>query len=103
MKFSELIVLLPCHSLEDFPVYQEGEQAEGLLSAWSALWHPALLVAAERLPTWFRADSPPEELAGRLVVVPQASEALLLAGKGSTHEGYCVQESIKAKQSRKVV
>ncbi|HXT59200.1 MAG TPA: hypothetical protein VN699_11220 [Pirellulales bacterium] len=80
MKFSELIILLPCHSLEDFPVYQEGEQAEGLLSAWSALWHPALLVAAERLPTWFRADSPPEELAGRLVVVPQASEALLLAG-----------------------
>jgi alpha-mannosidase len=80
MKYSELIILLPCHSLEDFPVYQEGEQAEGLLSAWSALWHPALLVAAERLPTWFRADSPPEELAGRLVVVPQASEALLLAG-----------------------
>ncbi len=30
-------------------------------------------------------------------------EALLLAGKGSPHEGYCVQESMKAKLSRKVV
>ena len=83
MKFSELVILLPCHSLEDFPVYQEGEQAEGLLAAWSALWHPALLVAAESLPTWFRADSPPDELEGRLVIVPQASDALLLAGWAS--------------------
>ncbi len=80
MKFSELIILLPCHSLEDFPVYQEGEQAEGLLSAWSALWHPALLASADQLPNWFRADSPPEELSDRLLIVPQASEALLLAG-----------------------
>ena len=83
MKFSELIILLPCHSLEDFPTYQEGEQAEGLLAAWSALWHPALLVSAEKLPTWFRADTPPEELAGRLVIVPQASEAMLSAGWAS--------------------
>lgn len=86
MKFSELIILLPCHSLEDFPVYQEGEQAEGLLAAWSALWHPALLVSAEKLPTWFRADTPPEELDGRLVVVPQASDSLLLAGWTSRAE-----------------
>jgi hypothetical protein len=50
MKFSELILLLPCHSLEDFPVYQEGEQAEGLLAAWSALWHPALLASCGQLP-----------------------------------------------------
>ncbi|HVW38564.1 MAG TPA: hypothetical protein VHB99_14715, partial [Pirellulales bacterium] len=86
MKLSELIILLPCHSLEDFPVYQEGEQAEGLLAAWSALWHPALLVSAEKLPTWFRADTPPEELEGRLIVVPQASDSLLLAGWTSRAE-----------------
>jgi alpha-mannosidase len=80
MKFDELIVLLPCHSLEDFPVHHEAAEAEGLLATWSALWHPALIASANRLPTWYRADSPPDDLAGRLIVVPEASESLLLAG-----------------------
>lgn len=80
MKFAEIAILLPCHSLEDFPLYQEGREAEGLLSAWTALWHPALLAAAERLPTWHRADSPPEEVAGRLFIVPPMCEPQLLAG-----------------------
>lgn len=92
MKFDELIVLLPCHSLEDFPTYQEGEEAEGLLAAWTSLWHPALLASAGSLPTWYRADGPPAELAGRLVVVPSASERLLLAGWNSraAEAGACV-------------
>lgn len=80
MRYTELAILLPCHSLEDFPVYQEGQEAEGLLSAWSALWHPALLAAAGRLPTWYRADNPPDDVAGRLYIVPPPSEPLLLAG-----------------------
>ncbi|HVX11093.1 MAG TPA: hypothetical protein VHC22_07935 [Pirellulales bacterium] len=80
MAYAELAILLPCHSLEDFPVYQEGPEAEGLLAAWSALWHPALLAAAGRLPTWYRADSPPEDVADRLFIVPAASDALLVAG-----------------------
>ena len=33
MKLEELTVLLPCHSLEDFPMYYEGEAAEGVLDA----------------------------------------------------------------------
>ncbi|MBS0207829.1 MAG: hypothetical protein JSS27_02645 [Planctomycetes bacterium] len=92
MKFSELIVLLPCHSLEDFPVHHQGTEAEGLLSAWSALWHPALIAAAAQMPTWFRADAPPEELENRLLIIPQASESLLLAGWASRakNEGACV-------------
>ncbi len=80
MKFQELTILLPCHSLEDFPLHHEGEEAEGLLAAWTAMWHPALLAAAAKMPGWSRADSPPEQLAGRLLIVPQVSESLLLAG-----------------------
>ncbi|OYV89042.1 MAG: hypothetical protein B7Z73_07315, partial [Planctomycetia bacterium 21-64-5] len=80
MSYLELAILLPCHSLEDFPVYQEGPEAEGLLAAWSALWHPVLLADAGRLPTWYRADSPPDEVADRLFVVPAPSEPLLIAG-----------------------
>ncbi len=80
MNFSELIVLLPCHSLEDFPLYHEGDEAEGLLAAWSALWHPALVASARKIPTWQRADTPPAEVAGRLIVVPAVSYDRLPAG-----------------------
>jgi len=80
MKFEELIVLLPCHSLEDFPVHLVGPEAESILAAWSALWHPQLLASAGRAPSWFRADGPPDNLAGRLVLIPTASEELLETG-----------------------
>jgi len=70
MKFTELTVLLPCHSLEDFPVYHEGTPADELLAAWCALWHPALIASAERAPTWHRIDVAPENLTGRLLTVP---------------------------------
>jgi alpha-mannosidase len=80
MTFHELTILLPCHSLEDFPLHHEGEDAAGLLAAWTALWHPALVAAAGKMPGWARADDPPSDLAGRLLVVPQVSETILLAG-----------------------
>lgn len=99
MKFQELIILLPCHSLEDFPLYHEKEEAEGLLAAWSSLWHPAFLASAGELPTWYRADSPPEELADRFMTVPEASESLLLAGWAARakNEGACV---VRKKKTR---
>src|SRR4029078_12244344 len=71
---------LPCHSLEDFPVHHEEDEADGLLAAWSALWHPALIAACDGVPIWFRADAPPDNLKNRLVVVPQVSDSLLLPG-----------------------
>lgn len=80
MSPEEVCLLLPCHSLEDFPVHHEAAEAEGLVAAWSALWHPLLIDAVGRLPAWYRADAPPDNLAGRLVVVPAVSESLLLAG-----------------------
>ncbi len=43
MTYRETCILLPCHSLEDFPMHHEGADADGLLAAWTALWHPALL------------------------------------------------------------
>ena len=55
MTYRELIVLLPCHSLEDFPTYHEGDDAHSLLASWSALWHPSLIAAAGQAPAWVRA------------------------------------------------
>jgi len=80
MKYEELLILLPCHSLEDFPLYHEGDEATGLLAHWSAMWHPALLAAAGKTPTWSRVDDPPEDLANRLLMVPAVSTSELPTG-----------------------
>lgn len=80
MKFEELIILLPCHSLEDFPTHHEGDDAQGLLANWSALWHPAFLASSEAIPAWYRADDPPEEVANRLIVVPGVAQSEIPTG-----------------------
>jgi alpha-mannosidase len=92
MRFTELTVLLPCHSLEDFPVYHEGAAADELLGAWCAPWHPALLASAGAVPNWQRIDVPPETLAGRLVVAPPFCLDRLPAGfvARAKSEGACV-------------
>lgn len=78
--FRELLVLLPCHSFEDFPTHHKGEEADGLLAAWSAMWHPALLAASEAPPNWRRVDDPPQELQRRLLMVPSICISRLPTG-----------------------
>ena len=80
MKYQELLVLLPCHSLEDFPTYQEGDDAQSLLAAWSALWHPELIAAAGQAPTWRRIEDPPPDVKNRLIVVPSMCVSRLPTG-----------------------
>ncbi len=79
MNYQQLIVLLPCHSLEDFPLHHTGDDAQGLLAAWTALWHPALIAACGKMPGWQRADVPPENVADKLIVVPGVAVAQLPA------------------------
>ena len=103
MKYQELIILLPCHSLEDFPTYHEGDDANSLLASWSALWHPALLASARAVPTWARADCPPDDLAGKLLVAPQVSQEMLLAGfagRAKSEGGVLIR---KCKDRREIV
>ena len=79
MNFQHLTVLLPCYSLEELATEQPGDQAEQLLSAWSAPWHPALVAAVGKMPHWSAAASPPQEPAGHLCVLPPCCEHLLPA------------------------
>ena len=51
-KISNLITLLPCQSLEDFPVDGSKQHAKTMLAAWTGLWHPALIADCEKAPTW---------------------------------------------------
>ncbi len=80
MKFQELLILLPCHSLEDFPTFHEGEDAQSLLSSWSALWHPELMASAGQTPSWRRIEDPPSDLKDKLIVVPSVCVQKLPTG-----------------------
>lgn len=80
MVYNQTCILLPCDTLEDFPLHYEGEEADGLLAAWTALWHPALLALTGSALTWQRADAPPNDVDGLLAVVPGVSEREVPAG-----------------------
>ena len=77
MNFQSLTALLPCYSLEDLATERPGDEAAQILSAWSALWHPALIAASGQMPHWASANSPPQTPAGHLCVVPPCCENLL--------------------------
>jgi len=47
-----LTVFLPCHSLADLQRTHAPGEAESLLAAWTAVWHPAILQACGVIPDW---------------------------------------------------
>jgi alpha-mannosidase len=73
MTVQDIIILIPSHSLEDFPTDQGEQPAAGLLNAFAVAWHPQLVAQAGQLPRWHRADEPPEPQPGQLVFAPEVS------------------------------
>lgn len=71
---TDVVILIPCHSLEDFPTDLGDKPSEGLLNAFAVAWHPWVLAQTRSLPGWHRADSPPEPVANRLIIVPTACD-----------------------------
>lgn len=51
-------VFLPCHTLDDFPTWLQEDEADDLLAAWTAAWHPALVAAVGAVPAWASIDLP---------------------------------------------
>jgi len=80
MPFDRLLTLLPCQNLEDLDLQRREQDAEPLLAAWSALWHPTLLADAQKVPSWQSAESPPSDPEKSLIVVPNCCEELLPSG-----------------------
>ncbi len=74
MTLNDVVILIPSHSLEDFPTDLGEKPAEGLLNAFAVAWHPWVLAQTRSLPGWHRADSPPEPTANRLIIVPTTCE-----------------------------
>lgn len=54
-------VFLPCHTLDDFPTWLDADEADDLLAAWVAAWHPCLLAAAAAPPEWASVDLPVDD------------------------------------------
>ncbi|MDP7274353.1 MAG: hypothetical protein QF363_02655 [Planctomycetaceae bacterium] len=80
MSLTDLVILIPSHSLEDFPTELEEGEAAGLLNAFAVAWHPRLLEATGVIPNWQRADEPSDPMAGQLYFVPTASNDWLSHG-----------------------
>ncbi len=80
MTYDDLVVLIPSYSLDDFPTELGEKEAAGLLNAFAVVWHPALLAVSGVIPSWHRADEPPDDLENRLVIVPSCSDEWLPTG-----------------------
>jgi len=80
MKLQQLIVLLPCQSLESLSLERSGDEADQILASWTAMFHPGLLASTGDLPGWHRAEDPPQEVTDSLIVIPHCCEELLPEG-----------------------
>lgn len=80
MSLQEIVILIPSHSLEDFPTEQTDKPAASLLNSFVVSWHPALLAAAEVLPRWRRADEPTVVNSTQLIFVPTVCDDWLPHG-----------------------
>ena len=79
MSYSEVVVLVPSHSLEDFPTDLTEKHAASLLNCFAVAFHPQLIAQAG-VPNWRRADDSFEEASGKLVLVPTCSDDRLPFG-----------------------
>ena len=73
MPPTDVVILIPSHSLEDFPTELGEEEAASLLNAFAVSWHPRLLATTGVIPNWQRADEPTDPTPGQLFLVPTAS------------------------------
>ena len=80
MSLQDIVILVPSHSLEDFPTEQPDKPAASLLNTFAVAWHPELLACTGTLPRWRRADEPSAVHAGQLIFVPTVCDDWLPHG-----------------------
>ncbi len=80
MSIEEVLVLVPSHSIEDFPTDLAEKPALSLLNSFAVAFHPRLLAASGKLPGWRRAEDAPEDCAGRIFFIPLPSDAVVPGG-----------------------
>ena len=80
MSLQDIVILVPSHSLEDFPTEQADKPAASLLNTFAVAWHPELLAWTGALPRWRRADEPSALHSGQLIFVPTVCDDWLPHG-----------------------
>lgn len=81
MAYRKTTVLVPSHSLEDFPTDLGDEAAASLLNCFAVAWHPELIAETGFLPSWRRADDPPPPpYEGQIILVPTPCEGWMSHG-----------------------
>ncbi len=92
MKMDRLAILLPCDAIESLALDRPSVEAHELLTGWTAMWHPALVLATGEIPGWQAAAHPPTDHANYVFVLPECSRALLPAGwlEGGEGQPPCV-------------
>ncbi|MBN1394313.1 MAG: hypothetical protein JW959_04770 [Pirellulales bacterium] len=99
MQLKRLISVFPCENIEDLNLERREADAEQLLSAWSVLWHPALLAGQDDIPCWLPPSTPPADPSDCLIVVPDCCESLLRADWLAEAEaaGACLLREMKTR------
>ncbi len=77
MSIKQLVYLLPARTIEDLSLDRDNDDSEGILAAWTGLFHPALLAQADAVPHFLPAEDPPEEPRDSLIVIPPCCESQL--------------------------
>ncbi len=77
MESGHVYLLLPCHSLEDFPIDDRDTDADQLLTYWTAPWHPAIITSTSCPPKWHRMDDLPQEFSDVVLLVPRVSRTAM--------------------------
>ncbi len=78
MTLEKVFILLPCRSLENLELHCPSREADELLTAWCAGFHPSVLAEIKETPKWEPAETPPANVDHRtLVLIPNKSEAFL--------------------------
>lgn len=80
MSYNEVVILIPAHSLEDFPTDLGDDKADSLLNSFSVAFHPALVAMTGLMPSWHRADEPIDNFGGKLYFLPTASDDMVPSG-----------------------
>ena len=70
----QLVVILPCHTLEDFPIHHGEDHSASLLANWTALWHPSLIAQTQQLPEWVSSDFVTIDFENALILVPTSCQ-----------------------------
>ena len=74
MESLRLIAVLPCYSLDDIAKNLEEQTCREFHTAWTALWHPAILTRSAVLPEWKKADQSSLDLEKALIICPESAK-----------------------------